>query len=226
VTSHEPLVRCEDVSRTYGHGRAAVVALHGSSCIVESGDRIGLVGPSGSGKSTLLMLLAGLDGPTAGRVQWPGIGTRSELRPGPVSVVFQEPRLLQALAVLQNVSLPLVLAGVEQKAADARARQQLDELGLSDVAGKSPDELSGGQAQRVAIARALIGKPTLIFADEPTGQLDRDTAATVTEHLVSCAERLDAALVLATHDPAVARGLDIRWQIDDGRVQVQSRCSN
>ena len=134
------------------------------------------MGPSGSGKSTLLHLMAGLDDPTVGTVSWPGIGPRSGLRPGPVTVIFQGPSLLAPLTVEENVALPLVLDGMGDAEAHRAARATLDVVDLLDLRDKLPEEISGGQAQRVAVARALAGAPRLILADEPTGQLDRLTA--------------------------------------------------
>jgi len=215
----ELLCRCADVARTYGSGRTATVALHGTSCQVAEGDRIAIVGPSGSGKSTLLHLMAGLDRPTAGTVDWPALGPLECLRPGPVAVIFQGPSLLSPLDVIENVALPLLLGGAtEAEAADA-ARHALVRLDLASLADKLPEELSGGQAQRVAVARALAGVPRFILADEPTGQLDHLTAAQVVDVLVAAADDCGAALVVATHDLAVADRLHRRWHLVDGRLQ-------
>jgi len=177
---------------------AAVVAVHGVSWEVRSGQQIALTGSSGSGKSTLLHLLAGLDEPTVGTVAWPALGRRADLRPGPVAVVFQGPSLLPPLDVLENVALPLVLSGVTATDANASATGALERLGLAPLAAKLPEELSGGQAQRVAVARVLAGRPRLILADEPTGQLDHVTAADVIDALVDTAAELGAGLVVTT----------------------------
>ena len=159
------------------------------------------MGPSGSGKSTLLHLLAGLDRPTVGTIAWPAIGAPESLRPGPVAIVFQGPSLLPELSVVENVALPLILAGATDAVATSRAQEELDRLALGDLRDKLPDEISGGQAQRAAIARALIGEPRLILADEPTGQLDREIGEHVVTQLLAAADHADAALVLSTHDP-------------------------
>jgi ABC-type lipoprotein export system ATPase subunit len=212
------LVECRGASRTYGSGPAATVALEPSDCVVQPGDHIAIMGPSGSGKSTLLHLMAGLDLPSHGEVSWPAIGSRSMLRPGPVAVVFQGPSLLPPLTVLENVALPLALAGVDARSASRRAASALDRLGLADVGDKLPEEISGGQAQRAAVARALAGEPSLLIADEPTGQLDHVAAREVIEALLATAGESGAALVVATHDPAVAAALDTRWQIHSGRL--------
>jgi putative ABC transport system ATP-binding protein/lipoprotein-releasing system ATP-binding protein len=218
MSAAAPLVLCASVDRTYGHGAAATVALAPTDVKVRPGDRIALVGPSGSGKSTLLHLMAGLDTPTHGQVSWPAIGAREQLHPGRVAVIFQGPSLLPALTVLENVALPLVLDGTRDAQARSEARDALDMLGLGELADKLPEETSGGQAQRVAVARALAGHPLLILADEPTGQLDRPNGATVVDVLLEAAQHSGAALVVATHDPAVAARLPTRWEMHSGEL--------
>jgi putative ABC transport system ATP-binding protein/lipoprotein-releasing system ATP-binding protein len=213
-----PLVRCTGVSRTYGHGAAATVALAPTDCEVHEGDRIALVGPSGSGKSTLLHVMAGLDTPTNGHIAWPAIGERADLQPGRVAVIFQGPSLLAALTVLENVALALVLDGTSDAQARATARDALATLSLGDLHDKLPEEISGGQAQRVAVARALAGRPVLILADEPTGQLDRANGAIVVDVLLEAAGHTGAALVVATHDPTVADRFPARWQMHSGQL--------
>jgi putative ABC transport system ATP-binding protein len=211
------LVRCENVGRIYCAGRAQVVAVADVNCEVRAGERIAVVGPSGSGKSTLLHLMAGLDEPTAGTVSWPALGARAALRPGPVGIVFQSPSLLPPLDVVENVALPLLLAGVAPGVARAEAEHALEVLDLTALADKLPEEISGGQAQRVAVARALAGRPRLILADEPTGQLDHDSGAVVIDVLLSAAAATGAAVVVTTHDGAIAERLDLRWSMLDGR---------
>jgi len=215
------VVTCEGAGRTYGSGAAATVALQPIECAVADAARVAITGPSGSGKSTLLHLMAGLDDPTVGTVAWPAIGDRASLRPGPVAVVFQGPSLLAPLTVLENVALPLVLDGAHDAQARGSAQRALSRLGLDDIADKLPEEISGGQAQRVAVARALAGRPQLILADEPTGQLDRANAAAVVDVLIDAAEHAGAALVVATHDPLVAERLLDRWEIRSGRLLVR-----
>jgi putative ABC transport system ATP-binding protein/lipoprotein-releasing system ATP-binding protein len=217
------LVRCSAAGRTYGSGRAATVALQPTDCEVAPNARLALVGPSGSGKSTLLHLMAGLDAPTVGTVEWPAIGARDELRPGRVATIFQGPSLLPALSVLENVALPLVLGGEADRGARLKAVAALDVLGLAELTGMLPEEISGGQAQRVAIARALTGAPQLILADEPTGQLDRASADTVIALLLDAAHHAEAAIVVATHDPLVAERLDERWELHSGRLVAGAR---
>jgi putative ABC transport system ATP-binding protein/lipoprotein-releasing system ATP-binding protein len=218
--SAPPLVRCRGAGRTYGTGPAATVALQPCDCEVVRGQWVGLVGPSGSGKSTLIHLMAGLDDPTTGAVDWPAIGDRAALRPGRVAVVFQGPSLLPPLTVEENTALPLVLAGVPDERAHAAARDALRTLGLLELADKLPEEISGGQAQRVAIARALTGAPELILADEPTGQLDRATGAEIVDVLLEAATHSGAGLVISTHDPTVAARLPERWEMHSGRLET------
>jgi ABC-type lipoprotein export system ATPase subunit len=218
--AQDVLARGDAVARTFGSGTAAVVAVHGVSCEIRSGARLALTGPSGSGKSTLLHLLAGLDEPTVGTITWPALGARHDHRPGLIGVVFQGPSLLPPLDVAENVALPLLLAGRSEREAAAAARVALERLGLEGLATKLPEELSGGQAQRVAVARVLAGRPRLILADEPTGQLDHRNGAVVVDALLEAAAALDAALVVATHDPLVADRFSERWSMTDGRLAV------
>jgi len=220
VTAGEPLVVCAGAARAFGHGPTATVALRPTDCTVAPLARIAIVGPSGSGKSTLLHLMAGLDDPTVGSVRWPAIGRRDALRPGPVAVVFQGPSLLPPLTVEENVALPLVLGGENDHAAHVAARAALELVGVADVRDKLPEEISGGQAQRVAVARAVAGRPRLILADEPTGQLDRASAAAVVDVLLAACGHADAALVVATHDPTVAARIPEIWEMRDGRLSA------
>jgi len=225
----EPVVRCVDVSRTYGSGETAVVAVHSVSCEVDAGGRVAIVGPSGSGKSTLLHLMAGLDEPTSGTVTWPALGDKAALRPRLVGVVFQGPSLLPPLNVEENVALPLTLAATAPGTAADAARTALAQLDLDGLADRLPEELSGGQTQRVAVARVLAARPPLILADEPTGQLDHVAGALVMDLLLAAADETGAALVVSTHDDAVADRLASRWQIADGELAVadtrESSCS-
>jgi ABC-type lipoprotein export system ATPase subunit len=223
MTGRPPLVRCAGVARTFGAGPAATVALQATDCEVFAGQRIALVGPSGSGKSTLLHLMAGLDEPTVGTVTWPAIGTRDQLRPGRVAVIFQGPSLLPPLTVLENTALPLVIGGMSDSEARGIAHAALRTLDLGALADKLPEEISGGQAQRVAVARALAGGPSLILADEPTGQLDSANGGAVVDVLLAASEHAGSALVISTHDLAVAERLPNRWEIHSGKIQADTR---
>jgi len=223
VNDRLPLVRCEGAARTYGSGPTATVALQPTDCQVLAGQSIAIVGPSGSGKSTLLHLMAGLDDPTVGTVSWPAIGSREELRPGRVAVIFQGPSLLPPLTVLENVSLPLLIGGMTDREAREVARTALRTLDLEELADKLPEEISGGQAQRVAVARALAGEPSLILADEPTGQLDRSNGAAVVDVLLAAGRHSGSALVVSTHDLTVAERLPERWEMHSGEIQTDTR---
>jgi ABC-type lipoprotein export system ATPase subunit len=213
-----PEAECVHVARTYRRGRAAVVAVHGVTCALYAGQRVALTGRSGSGKTTLLHLLAGIDRPTAGTVAWPASGATQPLPPGLVGLVFQGPSLLPSLDVADNVRLPLLLAGIDPAEAREAALRALATLGIDDLADALPDELSGGQAQRVAVARAVTGRPRLLLADEPTGQLDRLSGAAVLDALLLAAEETGAALVVSTHDENVAARLPERWAMSDGAL--------
>ena len=212
----EALVRGEGLGRTYGDGPTAVVALREATFEAARGDRIAVVGPSGSGKTTLLHLMAALDVPTEGRIEWPALGPREALRPSLVGVAFQGPSLLPPLTVTENVALPILLAGGPEEEAVRAARSLLDRFELADVADKLPEEISGGQSQRAAIARALIGSPLLVLADEPTGQQDSEGARRLLEEMLARIAEMGAALVLATHDPAVAQRMASQWSISGG----------
>ncbi len=213
---------CADrIHRSYGGGGSAVTALHETSCAVPPGARIAVTGRSGSGKSTLLHLLGGLEQPSGGTVSWPGLGRAPRYAPGLIGMVFQGPSLLGPLDVVENVALPLQLAGTPAAEAIAAANEALDALGLASLADKLPGELSGGQAQRVAVARALACRPRIILADEPTGQLDGDTGRRVLDVLLQTAAALGAAVVVSTHDPAVAARFAMQWRIRDGRLDTR-----
>ncbi|MGV8987184.1 MAG: ABC transporter ATP-binding protein [Cypionkella sp.] len=215
MTDH--LVETHALSKTYAVAGGVVSVLSGVDCHIDASDRIALIGPSGSGKSTLLHILAGLVEPSQGQVQWPALGARDQLMPLRVQTVFQVASLFPALTVQDNIALPLLLAGeVAQPGLTPQAL--LDEFGLSELALKLPEELSGGQAQRVAMLRALSVAPRLILADEPTGQLDSKTAQDFLTGVIAMADATGAALLIATHDPAVAARMDRQWSIDHGEL--------
>jgi putative ABC transport system ATP-binding protein len=217
--SRDPLVRAHQVARTFGAGASAVVALHDASCEIEAGARIAITGPSGSGKSTLLHLLAGLDDPTVGEIEWPGLGGPPRTLPaGTVGVVFQGASLLPELDATENVALPLLLAGQHNRDAVIAATAALELVGLADVAHHLPDELSTGQAQRVAVARALAPRPLLVIADEPTGQLDHAAAMRVIDALDVAGAMTGAAIVISTHDDVIAARFAQRWDMQDGAL--------
>jgi putative ABC transport system ATP-binding protein len=206
-----------------GDGEDAVAVLHGVSLSISAGASVAVVGPSGCGKSTLLGLLGGLDVPTSGRVL---IGDdevsalpedrRAAIRRREIGFVFQSDNLQPFLTVSENVVLQCVLAG--DRDGHARADALLADLGLADLLHRLPNELSGGQRQRVAVARALVHEPAVVLADEPTGALDAGTSHRVVDLLLAARERLGCTLVVVTHDPDVARRMDRRVRLHDGRI--------
>ena len=223
----EPVVRCAEVSRSYGGGRRAggappVVALDGVSLEVAPGEVVGISGPSGSGKSTLLHLLAALDTPTSGTVEVCGTDVaglserrRARLRLDHVGVVFQRFYLLPSLSARSNVALPLVEAGLPKADRHDRAETLLERVGLADRLDHRPGELSGGEQQRVAIARALANDPDLLVADEPTGEVDSETGAALIDLFGDVAA--GRAVVVASHDERVIAAADRVVRLLDGR---------
>ncbi len=207
-------MQTDRVSRVYG----TLIAVDAVSCKVSSGERIVITGRSGSGKSTLLHLLAGLESPSGGTVVWPALGSRGELRPRAIAMILQGPSLLPPLSVIENVALPLVLGGAAEDAARRASAVALTTLGIESLADKLPEELSGGQAQRVAVARVLAGAPRLVFADEPTGQLDHPTAVRMLEVLDAAVAAVGATLVLTTHDRRIAERYSTHWSMADGHL--------
>jgi ABC-type lipoprotein export system ATPase subunit len=217
VTEAMPnVVHCQSLTRRYG----AVVAVDAVTCSVAAGDRVVLIGPSGSGKSTLLQMMGGVETPSAGTITWPALGAREDLRPGAVSIIFQGSSLLPPLDVTENVALPLLLGGVSEADAFRAARAALASLQLDALADKLPEQLSGGQAQRVAAARVIAGSPRLVLADEPTGQLDQQTARHLLDVLDDAVRLVGAALVLTTHDRRVADRFAAQWTMSDGRLTM------
>jgi len=217
----ETLVRASSLGRSYGSGSNLVIAVHDATFTVEAGDTVAVVGPSGSGKSTLLHLIAGLDEPTSGSIDWPAIGDRPALRPGPVAMAFQGPSLLPPLTVVENVALPMILAGHAEDDAMAAARDLLIVFGVDVVADRLPEELSGGQSQRVGLARAFSGAPRLVLADEPTGQQDRATGDRLLGAILRAASSRGTTLIVATHDATVADRLAARWAMRDGTLRTE-----
>ena len=221
VGGTEYSVVLNDVRRVYGRGTNAVTALNGISINFSPGTFTAVMGPSGSGKSTFLHCAAGLDRPTSGSVfidgqALAGLSERrlTELRRERIGFVFQSFNLLPALTVWQNVTLPQELDG--RRVNRAAVREVLDRVGLSDKRKNRPGELSGGQQQRVAIARALVARPAVIFADEPTGALDTQTAADVLELLREPVRTQGQTVVMVTHDPVAASYADQVVFLADG----------
>jgi putative ABC transport system ATP-binding protein len=223
-----PVVSATDLTRRYGEGDTAVDALRGVSLDVLSGHLTAVMGPSGSGKSTLMHILAGLDKPTSGEVNIAGTNISklndsdlTKLRRNHIGFVFQFFNLLPMLDAEENVVLPLSIAG--EKPDKAWVDELLSEVGLSDRRHHRPSELSGGQQQRVAIGRALVNKPTIIFADEPTGNLDSKTSGEILELLNRSVRELGQTIVMVTHEARAAAFADRVLFLDDGLIVREAR---
>jgi putative ABC transport system ATP-binding protein len=217
------VVSAHDVTRRYGEGETAVDALRGVTLDVERGKLTGIMGPSGSGKSTLMHILAGLDRPTEGDVAIDGTDIArlgdtelTKLRRRHVGFVFQFFNLLPMLTAEENILLPLELGGVKQD--KGWNESIIERVGLADRRTHRPSELSGGQQQRVAIARALISKPTVVFADEPTGNLDSTTSHEILELLRESVETLGQTFVMVSHDPNACAIADRTLFLADGLI--------
>ncbi len=214
-------MEANELSKIYGEGENRVTALDRASFQIMPGDFISITGPSGSGKSTLLHLLSGLDQPTSGRLTYDGQDIyslsdreRSALRRRSIGFVFQQFHLLPVLTARENILMPLLL---DKKQPDEAYLEQLTQLlGIGSRLTHLPHELSGGQQQRVAIARALIAEPDVIFADEPTGNLDSRSGGEVMEMLRAIHEKMEKTLVIITHDNRMAQMADRRFSIVDG----------
>ena len=222
------VVAARDITRRYGEGDTAVAALCGVSIDVQQSKLTAVMGPSGSGKSTLMHILAALDRPTSGSVWIAGtkLGDLSDteitkIRREHIGFVFQFFNLLPMLTAEENVLLPLTIAG--EKPDPAWKEELLETVGLEDRADHRPAELSGGQQQRVAVARALISKPTVVFADEPTGNLDSKTGAEILELLRQSVEEMGQTTVMVTHDPRAAAIADRILYIADGQIVLDQR---
>ncbi|HEX3953889.1 MAG TPA: ABC transporter ATP-binding protein [Stellaceae bacterium] len=225
-----PLILLDNVSLTLSSAAGRVEILRNISLTIEPGETVAIVGPSGSGKSSLLMVLAGLERPSAGRVVLAGQGLTkldedalARLRRRQVGIVFQSFHLLPTMTALENVAIPLELAG--ERGALAAATAALGRVGLGHRLDHYPGQLSGGEQQRVAIARALIANPPLLLADEPTGNLDGATGRLVIDCLFEEHARLGSALLLITHDSVLAARCDRRVQLEDGRIVGEQRAT-
>ncbi|MGN1360426.1 MAG: ABC transporter ATP-binding protein [Kiritimatiellia bacterium] len=220
------VLRCEAVHKSYRLSGKTIPVLVGAELAVEEGERVAIVGRSGAGKSTLLHLLGGLDRPQAGRVWLCGedlygvrATRRDALRAGKIGFVFQSYHLLPEMDLTENVMLPAMALGkLSRRAMRERAMDLLSEMGLADRAAHTPLELSGGEQQRVAIARALMNHPPVILADEPTGNLDRETGEQVLASLLKASVSRRHALVMVTHDPVVAARCDRMLRLEGGEL--------
>ena len=222
IRATEPLLAGTELTKSFGPTPALIAA----SLSVWPGEVVAVMGPSGSGKSTLLHCLAGIVRPDGGRVLYGGtdIGTmsdtrHSELRRSDFGFVFQFGQLVPELTCLENVALPLRLAGHRRSVAEHAARIWLARLEVDDIADKRPGDVSGGQGQRVAVSRALVAEPKVVFADEPTGALDSLNGERVMKLLVTAAKESGTAVVLVTHEPRVAAYSDREVVVRDGRTR-------
>ena len=216
------MIELRGVSKTVMSGAQPLTILHPLDFTIASGECVAIVGPSGSGKSTLLGLLAGLDAPSTGSILVDGVDITTlgedalaRLRGEKIGFVFQAFHLVPSLTALENIQVPMEIAG--RRDALSRAQALLDEVGLHDRGHHYPAQLSGGEQQRIAIARALANDPPLILADEPTGNLDSSNGRHILELLMQVRQSRGATLVLVTHDPGVAAVADARLELRDGR---------
>ncbi len=224
-TKPPALIRLRQVTRVYGEAQAAVHALRGIDLTIERGDFLALMGPSGSGKSTCMNILGCLDMPTRGEYRFEGVDVgglsrdqRALLRRHAIGFVFQGFNLLARTSALENVELPLVYRGMPAGERHARARRALEEVGLTGWEAHAPNELSGGQQQRVAIARAIVTRPAVLFADEPTGNLDTARSLEIMQLLTRFNQEQGITIVMVTHESEMAAYANREIHFLDGRI--------
>lgn len=222
----ENIIEISGVRKVYRVGNEKVVALDNIDLTVEKGEFCCLLGTSGSGKSTLLNLMAGLEKPTRGQIRIKNEYMEklnekklAVFRQNNIGFVFQSYNLLPALTALENVSLPLAFKGIPRSIRDKRAKAMLEAVGLTSQLKRRPSQMSGGQQQRVGIARAFVGKPEIVFADEPTGNLDSKTTREVMELITSMARKHNQTLIIVTHDITIAAYADKVIHIQDGNIE-------
>lgn len=219
-----PVLVARGLTKIYGEGETAVAALRGVDVSLFAGRLLAVVGPSGSGKSTLLHLLAGIDAPSEGTVEVDGRsldsmgdGESARFRSSQIGFVLQRDNLIPSLTIQENAAAPMLLSGFRRNEALERAAELLERVGLGHRLSAFPGEVSGGESQRAAVARACTGKPLLVFADEPTGSLDRASGAAVIELLCELVVEIDAAGLIVTHDSEIAARAHQTLRLVDGR---------
>jgi len=223
--SDSPFIQCKSLTKIYRKGRMEVTPLDRLDLDVPAGTFLALMGPSGSGKTTLLNLISGIDTPSSGTLDVGGIrisGMRraalTRWRRGHVGYVFQLYHLVPVLSAFENVELPLLVAPMSRKERRRKVEIALELAGIADRATHRPSELSGGQEQRVAIARAIVADPSLIVADEPTGDLDRESGAQILALLRELSEHHGKTIVMVTHDPKAADAADLQLHLEKGQL--------
>ncbi len=223
--SSNVIISCRDLSKTFTLGKLAVPVLKGVNLEVQRGERLAIVGASGSGKSTLLHLLGGLDSATSGSVQILGQEVqqmnetqRGEMRNRSLGFVYQFHHLLAEFTALENVAMPLLIRGMKRTEAEPRAAAMLEQVGLAQRLQHHPSELSGGERQRTAVARALVTEPACVLADEPTGNLDRNSAQTLFDLMQQLNEKLNTSFIVVTHDLELAARMPRCMRLEDGQL--------
>lgn len=222
----DPVLRADGLAKSFRQGGERIEVLDGLGCAVAAGERVAVVGRSGAGKSTLLHILAGLDEPDAGEVRVAGAemtraspGERARIRNRHMGFVYQLHHLLPEFTALENVAMPLRLRGRTLGEAGDQALDMLNSVGLADRAGHRPWQLSGGERQRVAVARALVGRPDIVLADEPTGNLDKDNAQALFRLMCALSDETGTAFVLVTHDENMIDGVHRVLKLDNGVLE-------
>ncbi len=233
MQSNNDVIIAENIGKTYISKKIQYTALKDVSLTVQKGEFLAILGASGSGKTTLMNILGTLDRQTKGKLRIDGVDTETLndnelclIRNKKIGFIFQSYNLVNYLSALDNVLLPLMISNIDTPEKIEEAKQLLSELGLSGKFQKKPLELSGGEQQRVAIARALINSPSIILADEPTGNLDSKTADTVLDILMRMAKKSDITIVMVTHDPEIAKSADREIHMKDGVVYKELRSYN